>query len=232
MLCISRYVVPLCTISYLYIRVSRELKVRENSMRLHESRYSTESYIVSNRSTRTDNRYMIDDGTSGRSSGSFRGTNVEDDDLKPEDFEIDVIKEKRTQKYLVLTITVYGICLCPIMILRLVRLALMETYDNSASLDITFTAFVWLDFAPACVTPIVYTAWQLSRSSRERLRGYFRFSDRKLRRSCETVITTAARTPSVLKRGCKSEEREQIDDLGMRSPSLLDGRSVRESGGS
>lgn len=45
------------------------------------------------------------------------------------------------------------------------------------------------------------------RSSKERLRGYFRFSNRKLRQSCETVIT-AAGTPAAPR--AKSSRGESI----------------------
>lgn len=77
--------------------------------------------------------------------------------------DINVIKEKRTQKFLVFMITAYGICLCPLMVLRLVRLALVETYDNSGHFDITFAVFVWVAFLPTCTTPLTVFAWQMSR---------------------------------------------------------------------
>jgi uncharacterized membrane protein YhaH (DUF805 family) len=68
---------------------------------------------------------------------------------------LDLAKEKRTQKYLVPMVTLYAISLCPLMILRLARLVLPETYDNNKNFDITYTMFVWVAFAPTCSTPLL-----------------------------------------------------------------------------
>ncbi|CAH1994371.1 unnamed protein product [Acanthoscelides obtectus] len=77
--------------------------------------------------------------------------------------DLNVAKEYRTQKILVTMITTYGICLCPLMILRLARLALAETYENAGHFDITFAVFVWIAFVPVCSTPILYVIWQMTR---------------------------------------------------------------------
>lgn len=77
--------------------------------------------------------------------------------------DINVMREKRTQKYLVSMVTMYAICLCPLMILRLARLALVETYDNSGQFDLTYTIFVWVAFVPTCSTPLLFATWQMSR---------------------------------------------------------------------
>lgn len=46
---------------------------------------------------------------------------------------------------------------------RLAKLALVETYENSAHFDITFTMFVWVAFMPVVTTPGFYASWQMSR---------------------------------------------------------------------
>jgi hypothetical protein len=61
-------------------------------------------------------------------------------------------------------VTLYAISLCPLMILRLARLVLPETYDNNKNFDITYTMFVWVAFAPTCSTPLLYAVWQMNRS--------------------------------------------------------------------
>lgn len=69
-------------------------------------------------------------------------------------------------------------------------------------LQITFT----LSRLPnrLCVSPIISSSLKehlfTCRCAKDRLRGYFRFSNRKLRQSCETVISTAG-TPAALRAG-------------------------------
>lgn len=79
------------------------------------------------------------------------------------DCPINISKEKRTQKIFVFMVTAYGLCLCPLMVLRLARLAMVETYDNSAHFDFTFIIFVWVAFIPTCTTPMAFASWQMSR---------------------------------------------------------------------
>lgn len=77
--------------------------------------------------------------------------------------ELDVCKEKRNQKYLISMVTVFGICLCPLNVLKLARMAVNETYDNSRLIDITYVLAVWVGFLPTCTTPYIYASWQMSR---------------------------------------------------------------------
>ncbi|XP_033212336.1 neuropeptide Y receptor type 6 [Belonocnema kinseyi] len=58
------------------------------------------------------------------------------------------------------------------------KLALHETYENSGYFDVSYTVFVWIAFLPTVTTPGIYASWQMSRMAKERLRGYFRFSNR------------------------------------------------------
>ncbi|KAB0800692.1 hypothetical protein PPYR_06431 [Photinus pyralis] len=194
------YAGPLATICYLHVKISRELQSQEGSLavvmfetRSRESRSRTDSH-----STTTDFRgsRVESDGISQFSRGSFRDREGSRARYEIYESELDVPKEKRTQKYLVSMVTMYAIFLCPLMVLRLARLALLETYDNSGHFDITYTTLVWFAFLPTCSTPLLFTSWQMSRSAKERLRGYFRFSNRKLRQSCEAVITAAGGTPA------------------------------------
>ncbi|KAK9496408.1 hypothetical protein O3M35_013310 [Rhynocoris fuscipes] len=78
--------------------------------------------------------------------------------------ELDVRKEKRTHMYLGTMATIFGICLCPLMVLRVAKLAVAETYENSGHFDITYTMFVWIAFLPTTTTPALYASWRMSRS--------------------------------------------------------------------
>ncbi|XP_018328527.1 alpha-1A adrenergic receptor [Agrilus planipennis] len=192
---IITYAGPLATISYLYVKVSRELETQENYIALMmEVRNREGRHRVDSHSTATDCRASRagSDGTSQYSRSSFRDhfRNNRDNLQQLYDSELDVVKERRTQKYLVATVTAYGILLCPLMVLRLARLALIETYDNTGHFDITYAILVWVGFLPTCSTPGLYFLWQMNRPTKERLRGYFRFSNRKLRQSCEAVVTS------------------------------------------
>ncbi|XP_967232.2 orexin/Hypocretin receptor type 1 [Tribolium castaneum] len=210
------YAAPLATISYLYVRVSRELQTQQSSLTVikfetrREGRSRTDSH-----STTTDFRSSRGDydRSSQYSRSSYRDHENGRTRYENEEPDLDVAKEKRTQKYLVPMVTLYAIYLCPLMILRLARLVLPETYENNKNFDISYTMFVWVAFAPTCSTPVLYIVWQMNRSSKERLLGYFRFSNRKLRQSCETVIT-AAGTPAVPRAKCGQTESivHQVDD--------------------
>lgn len=78
-------------------------------------------------------------------------------------------------------------------------MVLIETYENSASFDITYLVFVWLAFIPTCINPILYGFWVLSPPMKERLRGYFRLSGRKCDKKptadAEMSTTTTTNVP-------------------------------------
>ncbi|XP_069688813.1 prolactin-releasing peptide receptor [Periplaneta americana] len=183
---IVMYVLPLTVISYLYVRVSRELKMQEGPLavmmyeaRTREGRSRADSSCQDFRGSQQD---------CGSSQYSFRGPSERSGNFDLYEAELDVRKEKRNQKYLISMVTIFAICLCPLMVLRVAKLALTETYDNSGHFDITFTLFVWIAFLPTCTTPCLFASWRMSRIAKERLRGYFRFSNRKLRRGCEAAL--------------------------------------------
>ncbi|KAF5289199.1 hypothetical protein FQR65_LT00085 [Abscondita terminalis] len=158
------YAGPLATICYLHVKISRELQTQESSLavvmfeaRSRESRSRTDSH-----STTTDFRGSRAE-SDGMSQFSFRDREGSRARYELYESELDVPKEKRTQKYLVSMVTMYAIFLCPLMVLRLARLALLETYENSGHFDITYTTLVWFAFLPTCSTPLLFTSWQMSR---------------------------------------------------------------------
>ncbi|KAF6198896.1 hypothetical protein GE061_006919 [Apolygus lucorum] len=145
---IALYVLPLSVTAYLFVRMSRELQEAEGPLPVMvydgvRARTSTGSHDFRN-----------DDKMSGR----FRGNNHHEYEA-----ELDVRKEKRSHRYLGTIATMFAICLCPLMVLRVAKLALTETYDNSGHFDITYTMFVWFAFLPTTTTPALYAAWRMSR---------------------------------------------------------------------
>ncbi|XP_048505370.1 orexin/Hypocretin receptor type 1 [Athalia rosae] len=195
---IGTYVAPLAVTAYLYVKASRELQTQEGpfAVAMFEAR-ARDSY------SRHGSRASNDITTSSRGDGKRESGSVGTGgtvgfaglsggyDLY--DAELDVRKEKRTQKYLIFMVSVFAICLCPLMVLRLAKLALIETYENSGHFDITFTMFVWVAFMPIVTTPGFYASWQMSRPAKERLRGYFRFSNRRIPRGCEDEVKMSPR---------------------------------------
>ncbi|XP_037779448.1 5-hydroxytryptamine receptor 1D-like [Penaeus monodon] len=77
--------------------------------------------------------------------------------------DLDVAREKRNQRYLTTMVIAFGLCLCPLMTLRMVKNMVLETYDNSGLFDITFISFVWMAFLPTVTTPAVFALWRMSR---------------------------------------------------------------------
>ncbi|BET01936.1 Hypothetical protein NTJ_14754 [Nesidiocoris tenuis] len=176
---IALYVLPLSVTAYLFVRMSRELQEAEGPLPV-----------------------MVYDGVRARTSTGSHDFRNEDNKLGGRfrnnhhdiyEAELDVRKEKRSHRYLGTIASIFAICLCPLMVLRVAKLALTETYDNSGHFDITYMMFVWMAFLPTTTTPALYAAWRMSRTTKERLRGYFRFSgrsrstnaDARSERSCE-----------------------------------------------
>ncbi|XP_034234014.1 neuropeptide Y receptor type 4-like, partial [Thrips palmi] len=93
--------------------------------------------------------------------------------------ELDLPKEERTQKYLVSMTSAFFVLVAPLNILRVIKSELNETYENTAHFDMAYSVLVWISFLPTCTMPLFVAAWVLSRSEKERVRGYFRFSNRR-----------------------------------------------------
>ncbi|KAL1461630.1 hypothetical protein WDU94_013506 [Cyamophila willieti] len=62
---------------------------------------------------------------------------------------------------------------------RLAKLTMMETYENSVRIDFAFITLIWLAFFPTISTPVLFLSWRMNRSTKERLKGYFRLSTRR-----------------------------------------------------
>ncbi|XP_012282999.1 prolactin-releasing peptide receptor [Orussus abietinus] len=174
---IGTYVAPLTITAYFYVKASRELQAQEGPL-------VVAMFEARGRDSRHGSRLSndISDNREGKRESGTEGLGRLSTAYDLYDAELDVRKERRTQKYLIFMVSVFAICLCPLTVLRLAKLVLIETYENSGHFDITFTLFVWLAFLPTMTTPGLYASWQMSRSAKERLRGYFRFSNRRVPR--------------------------------------------------
>ncbi len=105
--------------------------------------------------------------------------------------ELNIQKEKRSQKYLMVMVIVFAICWCPLKILILVTHFVYETDHNASHFDVTFLTFTFFGFLSTCANPVLFASWQMSNRTRDRLRGYFRFSNRRRSsaRSCVSRST-------------------------------------------
>ncbi|GAB0096355.1 G protein-coupled receptor, rhodopsin-like [Sergentomyia squamirostris] len=171
------YCAPVTILSYLYIRTSRELREPDGPLDvlMFEARVDTRNI---QRSARVERDIF-------QSGGSGSRSHQRSYDLY--DAELDVCREKRTQRFLGAMAAVHVICVCPLMIMRLARMTLVETYDNTTHFDLTYLMFVWMAFLPTAIMPWLYGSWVLSRPVKERLRGYFRLSSRRSNSSIPKV---------------------------------------------
>ncbi|GAB6026143.1 hypothetical protein CHUAL_012340 [Chamberlinius hualienensis] len=203
---IALYVLPLTIIAFLHVRMSGEMKSRELPLSsvIFEMSSTDERSVATTRSgsetpcparniwasendTKPDelnaSNSTLDIGkpvnTRNNNTLEMAHVSLTNTVIEADDDVFDLRKEKRTQKYLITMVTLYGMCLCPFEILRLVRHIIVETNDNSGHLDLAFLIFVWIGFLPVCITPVLFASWQMSRPVKDRLRGYFRFSNRR-----------------------------------------------------
>ena len=184
------YVMPLAIIAFLYVKVSAELKSRENSAVVVH--YSVANGGTTSATSQTEEfapkvTWAKEEGQQAETSTSVsreyseRTTHDSDDD-------IDLAKEKRTQNYLIAMVTLFAMCWCPMNILLLVHYFIHETDDNKTHIDVTYMTFIWFGFLSTCVNPLLFASWRMPSSTKDRLKGYFRFSNR--RRSSSQVSRT------------------------------------------
>ncbi|XP_058830624.1 uncharacterized protein LOC131689504 [Topomyia yanbarensis] len=165
------YCAPTTLLGYLYIRTSRELRPPDGPLSIMMFEARAEARTKQIRASRSGS------SGGGGTSGANLSSNSRTYDLY--DAELDVNREKRTQRHLGAMASAQVLCVCPLMILRLARMTLVETYENQAHFDITYLMFVWIAFLPTVIVPWIYASWVLSRPAKERLRGYLRLSSRR-----------------------------------------------------
>ncbi|KAK3590187.1 hypothetical protein CHS0354_041243 [Potamilus streckersoni] len=189
---VTLYAMPLAIIAFLYVKVSAELKARESSpiyvhynVRNESPRDSQFQDEISSKVTwATDSEHGININSTNSKDFTERATHDSDDDL-------DIAKEKRTHNYLIAMVTFFAICWCPLNILILVNYFVHEDEDNTGHIDITYITFSWFGFLSTCVNPILFASWRMPSTTKDRLKGYFRFSNKR-RRSSQASRTTCA----------------------------------------
>ncbi|XP_059486587.1 prolactin-releasing peptide receptor [Neocloeon triangulifer] len=139
---IAMYVIPMAIVTFLHINVSRELKT-QLAANLMNSPPIRDVTLPSN----------------GHGCVGYQCRECSVPAAAAAAVEIDVMTEQRTQKYVVMMTAVFAICLCPLAVLRMIQLILMETYDNTALFDFTFVVVVWIAFLPTCLSPLIYALW-------------------------------------------------------------------------
>lgn len=187
---VTMYALPLAIIAFLFVKVSAELK--SNEMAPTVVHYRISNGDLNRRESRNDestpkvtwanhsDRRPLGSETTRQKEYPERATRDSDDD-------IDFAKEKRTQNYLISMITIFAMCWCPMNILILVHYFVHEVHEDvSGHFDITFITFAWFGYLSTCVNPILFGSWCLPSETKDRLKGYFRFSNR--RRSSSQVI--------------------------------------------
>ncbi|XP_058445336.1 uncharacterized protein LOC131426540 [Malaya genurostris] len=193
------YCAPTTLLGYLYIRTSRELRPPDGPLSIMMFEARAEARTRQIRASRNGSSGGGGGGGGGGAgggggSGANLSTNSRTYDLY--DAEVDVNREKRTQRHLGAMASAQILCVCPLMILRLARMTLVETYDNQAHFDITYLMFVWIAFLPTVIVPWIYASWVLSRPAKQRLRGYLRLSSRRNTKS-EPSIDDGSSPPDI-----------------------------------
>lgn len=180
---VTLYALPLAIIGFLFVKISVELKGKEtnpiivhyniansNSNVQHESLH-VENTLKNKQSHDAEVR-QLDRDTPRSKEYTERATQDSDDD-------INLAKEKRSQNYLIGMVTFFAMCWCPMYILILVHYFVHENADNTGHIDITFITFAWFGYLSTCVNPILFASWRMSSTTKDRLKGYFRFSNRR-----------------------------------------------------
>ncbi|XP_037091186.1 endothelin receptor type B-like [Pollicipes pollicipes] len=86
-----------------------------------------------------------------------------DEDLEME--SLDLQRQVVAHKYLLCVTLLYAVCLFPLMVLRVAKQAIYETYSNTHYFDIIYVVFVWSCFLPSFTTPALYLIWNRQRVS-------------------------------------------------------------------
>ncbi len=204
---VALYCLPLAIIAFLYIRVSAEIKVCEGSttvsMHIDDTIHSASESSYQSRitwSTNLSEHRIEPEGASGESTHHSRYTeryHTSQHDQENDD-EIDMQKEKQTQKYMITMVMLFAMCWCPVNILILVTHFVYENEDNSGHFDITYLTFTFIGFLSTCINPILFASWRMSDRTKDRLRGYFRFSNRRRSSGHSDINTSHSRPREIL----------------------------------
>ncbi|XP_050397988.1 neuropeptide Y receptor type 1-like isoform X2 [Patella vulgata] len=184
---VTLYAMPLAIIAFLYVRISAELKSREGSSVSIHFDGSEVMQSMTGRPYDTNITWSSTNGATATTrldpdagpSESTRVKSYNEAATQDSDDDLDLVKEKRTQNYLIAMTTLFAMCWCPLQILILVNYFVHENDHNEGHYDITYITFSWFGFLSTCTTSILFASWRMSSATKDRLRGYFRFSNRR-----------------------------------------------------
>ncbi|XP_037937063.1 uncharacterized protein LOC119670737 [Teleopsis dalmanni] len=200
---LSMYCAPTVLLAYLYIRTSQELRPPDgpfavmmfehradlrNRQRNSSASSVDRGYGGSNSIATTATASGLTALTTNTGSGGHTGSGSKSTrsyDLYSA--ELDVSRERRNQRNFGSMAATQIVCLCPLMVLRLARLSMEETYENQKHFDFTYLMFVWIAFLPTVIFPCIYASQILPRTEQERLRGYFRLSSKRKQTSRKNI---------------------------------------------
>ena len=197
------FCLPLAIITFLYVRVSAELAansetpsmsvhIEDNAQSLSETSYQSRLTWLGPECDHLESATSEREHSPAHRGRRHRHHHSHDDDWQP---EINMFKEKRSQKYLITMVILFAMCWCPIHILILVTHFVYEDDDNHGHFDITYLTFTFFGYLSCCTNAVLFASWRMSTTTKDRLRGYFRFSTRSSRRASSLIRGSWNRAP-------------------------------------
>ena len=195
---VTLYCLPLAVITYLYVKVAAEIK----------------AFIDPQRTNSTNN--LSTGGALEIESSGFHhchhrlwkeyippSTQVLDPD-EPE--EINLLEEKKTQKYIITMVILFAVCWCPINLLNIIYNFVYENHDTKGNFDITYVTLIFFGFLSTCINPILFASWQISLKKKNRWCHYLQVS---LNNGQKTIWQAAPHSNDVL-------EMKVVDEVKTR----------------
>ena len=180
---VTLYAMPLAMIGFLCVKITAELKSLDTmplsvhyNAQANTSGQQANDTMVTWDSADSDVITKITDEPNSKDSRISKENDRAADDSEE---ELDLVKEKRTHNYIITMVTLFAMCWCPLNILILVQYFVQENGDNTGHFDITYITFTWFGFLSTCINPLLFSYWRMSDTTKNKIKGYFRFSTRR-----------------------------------------------------
>jgi len=185
---VTLYALPLAIIGFLFVKISAELKSKETAPIIVHYNIRN-SNPTNSRSQNQNDEFSTKVSWAADTEGGRVNAAAESETPRHKEFterathdsddDIDLAKEKTAQNYLIAMVTFFAISWCPMYILILVHYFVHESEDNMGHIDVTFITFAWFGYLSTCINPILFASWRMPSATKDRLKGYFRFSNRR-----------------------------------------------------
>ncbi|CAH1784543.1 unnamed protein product [Owenia fusiformis] len=184
---VAMYALPLAIIAFLYVKVSAEFKSGNDTSvdhihcsRLQDSGEAMPESRLTWSTSDSDHRLEQDAPSDGSQQPVIKDRDKTNITITHEsDDELNIVKEKRTQKYMITMVGLFAVCWCPLEILSIVTHFIYEDFENEGGFIVTYLTFTWFGFLSTSINPILFASWRMSSATKDRLRGYFRLSNRR-----------------------------------------------------